>query len=108
MSGVNVSVTSETKLLGVIIDQDLKFHRHVTYATAKSQRVYRTLVRIARPTWGVKLEIIRIMYLRAIEPGLTYASNVWSNTLKFKYIRKELEQFQRPCAIRAARGFHTI
>jgi ribonuclease HI len=108
MNGQLITITKEIKLLGVIIDEDLKFTRHVIHAIEKAQRIYKSLVKIARPTWGVKSEIIRTIYSQAIEPGLTYACNIWSKALKYKYIRKKLKSFQRPFAVRIARGFKTL
>jgi hypothetical protein len=48
------------------------------------------------------------MYLQEIEPGLTYGCHIWSNALKYIYFTKRLNQFQRPFAIKAAKGFNTM
>jgi hypothetical protein len=50
MNGVNVYVKSEIKLLGIMIDENLKFTQHVNYAITKAQRLFKNLVKIARPT----------------------------------------------------------
>ena len=108
MNGVPLQHEMEIKYLGVIIDWELKFTKHVQHVIDKAQKVYKFITRITRPTWGVSSEIIRIIYQRAVEPIITYASVVWQRALEFKYICKKLESFQRPYAVRIAKGFHTI
>lgn len=107
MDGVVLGVSKQIKLLGVIIDQDLSFIKHAFYAVSKAQRIFRALCRMARPTWGLSSEIIRTMYLQAIEPGLTYAADIWRRALHFKKVRKRLDQWQRPFTTRIIKGFHT-
>ena len=108
MNNVPIQQSDEMKYLGVIIDWKLKFTNHVRYVIQKAQHTYKFITRIARPTWGVKSEIIKIIYERAIEPIVTYACNVWRGALNNKYIRKELNTFQRPYALCVSKAFHTF
>ena len=108
MNGISIAPVSELKLLGIIIDQDMKFTNHVVYAMNKAIKLFKIFTRIARPTWGLGPEILRIIYLQAVEPTLTYGCHLWSSALRFKFIIKQLEQFQRPFAIRIAKGFRTL
>ncbi|XP_054153607.1 uncharacterized protein LOC128952269 [Oppia nitens] len=96
------------KVLGIIIDKDLKFNKHIEYAINKCSKIYRSLLRVAAPTWGLDSEIIRIIYLRAIEPAITYGCSTWIDGLKLKYAKKKLLAFQRSIAIRICKGFHTL
>ena len=108
MAGQSLGQVDRIKFLGVIVDWELKFHKHVLYVIKKGLNTFRLLSRISRPTWGVTSEIVKILYQRAVEPIVTYACHIWKDALKYKYILKKLNSFQRPFAVRAAKGFHTI
>ncbi|KAI1289944.1 putative protein in type-1 R1DM retrotransposable element [Halotydeus destructor] len=95
------------KILGVVIDQELKFCQHVKSVIKKATVAYKFINRIIRPTWGASAEIIRTIYLRAVEPIITYASSIWSSALNYKYVRKWLNSFQRPFTIAASKAFRT-
>ncbi|XP_054161224.1 uncharacterized protein LOC128959306 [Oppia nitens] len=107
MSGITLTCNDKIKLLGIIIDKDLKFTAHVHYITDKCMKVYKHLTRLVKPTWGLSSEVVQTIYKRAIEPGLLYGCMIWEKALKYKYIRKKLEKFQRAFAIRCGKCFHT-
>ena len=108
MDGVDINFESKIKVLGVVIDERLKFSEHVKYAISKATRVFKNLCKFVRPTWGVHSDNVTTIYRQVIEPIITYAAGVWGEAVNFQYIKKILRSFQRSFAIRAIRGFHTV
>lgn len=78
INGINLQRAPEVKYLGVILDQGLKFRRHVeeTLCKAKttSARLYPLTNYRSRLTLGNKIVLYRTM----IEPILTYAAPIWN------------------------------
>ena len=70
-----IQTTTEEKDLGVVIDKQLKFHGHVTYAANKANRVLTTIKR----TFETRdQETIPLLYKGLVRPLLEYGNTVWS------------------------------
>ncbi|KAL0891775.1 hypothetical protein ABMA27_015042 [Loxostege sticticalis] len=76
------------KLLGVIVDHQLKFINHTEQAITKALGIYKTL--------------------QVIEPIITYAAGIWGDAVRYRKVRRKLISLQRGFAIRVVRGFRTI
>lgn len=59
MGGVDIGMSKEIKLLGIILDNKLTFNAHVTSACKKAVGVYHQLQRAAKVSWGLHPEVIR-------------------------------------------------
>lgn len=103
-----INRTPTMKILGVVIDENLKFTSHLTQVLAKASRVYLNMTRIAKVTWGAEPEILREIFLRAIEPMVTYACTIWSNALEYRESIRKLEQFQRKFVNKIAKAYRTV
>ena len=108
MEGVHIPFEDSFKLLGVTIDNKLKFVQHIRIVLRKASGIFKNLCKFVRPTWGVHSENVAIIYRQVIEPIITYAAEIWGGVVHLDYVRQELRSFQRPFAIRAIRGFHTV
>ncbi|XP_072933661.1 uncharacterized protein [Epargyreus clarus] len=108
MDGQILQLSSENKLLGVILYEKLLFGRHVRYVLGKAMKIFDKLCIYTRPTWGAHPENVRTIYQRVIQPIITYAAGIWGHAIKKKYIQKSLLSVQRGFAIKAIRGFRTI
>ena len=108
MDGQPVTVASEIKLLGVIIDSRLSFIKHAKYVISKVTKIFKNICKYVRPTWGVHSANVEIIYRHVIEPTVTYAAGIWGTATKYDLVRRLLRSFQRSYAIRAIRGFHTV
>ena len=108
MNGQNVYFTPTIKLLGVIIDTNLSFVKHVRHVIAKVTSTFKLLCKFIRPTWGVHSENAAIIYRHVIEPTITYTAGIWGDAVKYECVRRQLRTFQRSFAIRVIRGFHTV
>ena len=108
MEGVTIEFEDQFSLLGVIIDNKLKFGAHVRSVIRKATNIFKSLCKYVRPTWGVHPENVTIIYQQVIQPIITYAAEVWGQAAELQYNRRILRSFQRTFAIRAIRGFHTV
>ncbi|UZP43222.1 hypothetical protein NXS19_011038 [Fusarium pseudograminearum] len=102
----------KVKVLGVIVDSQLKWDHHVTEIELKVNRaLHRRLQRISGPTWGAGLEGCIRFFNGTIRPMLSYACSVWfihspGEKLKWalrKKLRTRLKQLQKKC-IKAISG----
>ena len=108
MNNQNINLSSEVKILGLHIDQYLKFNTHVLRTLDKVKDAYKLMYRISSITWGAHPEIIREIYLRAVEPAITYGCYIWQDALRLKYIRKALNRFQRSFALQISKAYRTV
>jgi len=109
MNGELLPYVKHFKLLGVIIDHKLHFTEHVKYIAKKSASSFQKLCQAAKPTWGLCPEVIRTMYIGALEPLITYAARVWgTRALKFDTNVNRLNSIQRGILIRMCKAYRTV
>ena len=90
MKGMTLTVTTEEKDLGVIIDDELKFHKHVSAAVKKSSR----MLGLIRATFTCLNEItVPRLFTTLVRPHLEYGNIIWSPRFKMDSI--EVEKVQR-------------
>ncbi|GBP21030.1 hypothetical protein EVAR_11061_1 [Eumeta japonica] len=70
--------------------------------------IYKGIARAAKATWGLSPEIVRTIYVAAIEPIVTYASCAWAPATKKLGVRKMLDALQRSVALKACRAYRTV
>ena len=86
-----VECVTASKLLGIIINNDLKWKEHIDYISKKaSKRLYS--LRIFKKV-GVNREGIRKVYLTTIRPILEYGVQVWQDIPEF--LSNKLESIQK-------------
>lgn len=103
-----IEFIDEIKILGVIIDKNLKFIKHAKYIINKSQIIYKKLSKYVRPTWGAQPENIRTIYKQVIVPIITYAAGIWGTAIKYETVKNQLRSLQRGFAIKIIRAFRTV
>ena len=108
MGTAPITMSPQMKLLGVIIDQNLKFTDHAKYIIAKATKIFQRLCKFVRPTWGVSPANVETIYHGVIEPTVTYAAGIWGECAQRYSIKQLLTRFQRSFATRAIRAFHTV
>ncbi|GBP97448.1 Putative 115 kDa protein in type-1 retrotransposable element R1DM [Eumeta japonica] len=86
--------------------QGLTFIPHVAKACKRAASIYKGIARAAKATWGLSPEIVRTIYVAAIEPIVTYASCAGPRQLKAR--RKMLDALQRSVALKACRAYRTV
>lgn len=107
MSGTELKLVDEIKLLGLTIDRHLNFKAHVTAICKKSADIYKQLACAAKVTWGLNREIIRTIYVAVIEPIMTYGAGAWVTASQLQMNRKQLETVQRGFAQKICKAYRT-
>lgn len=108
MNEEEISLDENVKILGVYFDKNLRFTHHVRETIKKVGTIYLYLNRITRVTWGANPEILRSLYLHAIEPIITYASPVWEPAVRRKYIANALVSFQLKYLLSICKAYRTV
>ncbi|XP_050670435.1 uncharacterized protein LOC126969152 [Leptidea sinapis] len=107
MGGESIKMVTETKILGLIIDHRLSFKPHVADVCRKATAIYGQLSRAAKTTWGLNPEVVRTIYIAAVEPIVLYASSVWVPAVDQVGVRKLLDAVQRGFARKISRAYKT-
>jgi ribonuclease HI len=79
--GHRLKPTSSTKYLGVIINQSMSWAEQSAAAMAVGMKWVTSCKRIAKPTQGIPLKLIKRLYLAACVPKMLYAVDVWGAPL---------------------------
>lgn len=108
MGGIDIEISQEIKILGLIIDNKLTFNKHVTTACKKAIGIYKQLARAARVSWGLHPEVVRTIYTAAVEPVLLYAASAWAPAAKKIDIKKQLNVVQRGFAQKICKAYRTV
>ncbi|OIW32839.1 hypothetical protein CONLIGDRAFT_154171 [Coniochaeta ligniaria NRRL 30616] len=110
------AVKSHHKLLGVVLDRSLKFHEHCLYVRHKVEKRARCWNMIQKPTWGLSISQMRALYVREIQPVLSYACAAWFIHSEGSLIKKkkwflnkrtieEIDAIQTDCLVQISRAF---
>ena len=90
MDGHQLNKSACEKDLGMYIDQELSFEKHINSAVNKANRI----LAIARKTFDhIDQDMFMLIYKGLIRPHLEYATSVWSPQL-IKHI-EDIENVQR-------------
>ncbi|XP_045504439.1 uncharacterized protein LOC123701072 [Colias croceus] len=108
MSGIQLKLVKEIKLLGLIIDCKLTFNSHVAATCRKAADIYKQLACAAKVSWGLNKEIIRTIYVSVIEPIVLYAASAWYPAAEKLSIRDQLSSLQRGFAIKICKAYRTV
>ena len=87
-----LEIVNEVKLLGVIISNDLKWHKNTNYLTKKVNRKMRMLHIAAKFTRN--REHLKHIYKTFIRSNLEFSSTVWHSSLSVAD-RQDLERVQK-------------
>jgi hypothetical protein len=81
------------KYLGIIIDRKFNFNKHIEYITGKCFKLIHALSKSANINWGLRHDVLRIIYIAEILPILSYGAPIWiecrkrnNNATKFKRV----------------------
>ncbi|GFR04982.1 putative RNA-directed DNA polymerase from transposon X-element [Trichonephila clavata] len=77
-----IKVVKEFKLLGLIFDQSLRFHRHLKDLNIRSAKALNILKELANTRWGADRASLLRLYRALIRSKLDYGSVVYSSACK--------------------------
>ena len=103
VAGTVIEHARSIKYLGVIVDDRLKFHAHVTQATEKASNVCRKLNGILKNNSG-PTDKKRRMYTAVVQQVLLYGAPIWAERLTEKQ-RDQLNKAQRLAHLRQVQGY---
>ena len=83
IKGQSVSPKDHVKILGVLMDAGLKYHKHIARAAAKGLEAVLELRRLR----GLSPTVARQLFTATVAPTVDYASNVWMHACKDKLTR---------------------
>lgn len=75
--GFNEKPQDELKILGIIVDRQLKWQAHLNTIQTKVKQRLGYLSRFSGLTWGPTLQTMRQLYLTKIRPVFTYVWRAW-------------------------------
>ena len=90
MNGTTLDIVTEEKDLGVIIDKELKFHKHVSASVSKANQI---LGIVKRTFETLDIELLPLVYKCQVRPHLEYGNAIWHP----RYVAdiKKVESVQR-------------
>ena len=100
LCGIAIQPTRSAKDLGVLIDQDLKFHEHASFATNKANRV---LGLIKKSFSYLNSDMLVRLYKSMVRPILEYGNIIWGP--HYLMDQKKVEKIQRR-ATKLITGLH--
>nr|XP_046920266.1 uncharacterized protein LOC124500253 [Dermatophagoides farinae] len=107
MNGTIIEPTDKIKILGVYIDRRLDYRPHIHHVIQKTAKINKSVTSIARKTFGLSSEVLRMIYHSITEPILSYGAVITHKAVRFKHIQKNLRQLVRPIAQSAVKAYRT-
>lgn len=77
-NGDNIEAVQQYRFLGVTVDSDLRFTKHVSNTLTKCRKRVNILKCMSTKEWGNSMETQRKLYLQYVRSVLDYASSSWS------------------------------
>jgi hypothetical protein len=81
VQGKEIKATPFHRFLGVLVDEDLRWHKHATYAIGKGTAYVLQLRRLSLSAKGIPLSLMRQLYTSVALPKMLYAVDLWIRPL---------------------------
>jgi ribonuclease HI len=91
IDGFTIPCRKSAKLLGVIIDQELRWKEHAEFAASKGTKLVLAISRLTHPTFGMPHKHMRRLYISIALPKMEYAAEVWFEPIRRVPGRKPLK-----------------
>ncbi len=108
MGGSELQLVDKFRYLGVILDKKLNFTAHIESVCSKVERLTMHLSRAIKPSWGLRYDVVKIIYRSVIEPIILYCSSVWADAAQSRWGSRRLERTQRNISIRMCKSYRTV
>ena len=103
LNGVCIHPSPKLKLLGVVLDQKLKYHEHIGNAVKRGIAAVLALKRLR----NLRPETARRLYSSTVTPVTDYASVIWAPNASMSVL-KQLEKVQRIGCQAIVRAFKSV
>ena len=77
------------KLLGLVLDQELRFQQHTVYAIAKGTNWVMQLCRIVKPMQGLSYHNTHQLFQSITILKMLYAADIWYTPIHHTTLKKE-------------------
>ena len=81
-----INRVSKTKVLGLVIDEELNFKDHSHYVYTKMVRLWNTICQHSNRHWGFNQNVLTFIIKTLLLPTLFYASHIWMDKKNMKDI----------------------
>ncbi|GFY40042.1 reverse transcriptase domain-containing protein [Trichonephila inaurata madagascariensis] len=105
LGGVIIEEVHKIKYLGIIVK--VQWKEHISYDSSKSEKILLGLLRISNNTFGVKTDVLQLIYKQGILHLISYASRAWGHSLN-KKISSRLIRTRRRFLLHVIKGYKTI
>lgn len=89
LNGTEIIPSTSHRYLGVIFDQELRWHQQREAAVAKGAKWTYQFRRLARQSTGVSAKLMKRLYYAVAIPKMTYAADVWFTPIRAGPNRKQ-------------------
>ena len=86
LGDADIRLVTHTKVLGLIIDENLKFHEHRKYVYKKLCNIWVTICQYSNRHWGLNINTMLRILKTLFIPTLMYAGHIWFNQQNLKEI----------------------
>lgn len=93
--GQEIKYEKEVTYLGIVMDKELRWHKHQEKVMSKAKKAIMICSRMASGRWGCQPKIMLWMYNIMVKPIITYGAIVWSERMKYLKAQKDLGSIQR-------------
>ncbi|RVE41707.1 hypothetical protein evm_013638 [Chilo suppressalis] len=96
-----LSLSTQVKYLGVILDNKLNWASHIDIKTKKACIAFNQCRRLVGKKWGLSPKITLWLYTAVIRPSITYGSVVWWPRTQLTTVKSKLQSLQRLASVAA-------
>ncbi|GFW35704.1 uncharacterized protein TNCV_4435531 [Trichonephila clavipes] len=108
LGGVITEEVHKIKYLSIIVDNKMPWKEHISYVFSKSEKILLGLLRISNNTFGVKTDVLQLIYRQGIVHLLSYASRAWGHSLSKKINSRLIRRTQHRILLRVIKGFWAV
>jgi len=109
MNGQTIELQNSFKYLGIIIDNKLRFTKHITQVKGKAIGLTMSLLRFVKNNYGLnKNNFLSTLYKGVIQPIASYGCALWFEKVDQILFKTTLNQIQRLIAILCCSGYKTV
>lgn len=110
IAGASVTIGTELKYLGIMLDSDWSFRSHFKYVAPRAERVLTALGRLMPNLRGASPdERVRRLYIEVIHSVLLYGAPIWAPAMSRVHpVGNPIRRLQRQMALRVIRAYRTV
>ena len=107
MNGEDIQLSEDLKALGVVIDNKMKFGKHIEENCMKATSLITRISPMLTNLWGIKPDARQILSSQVIEPTMTYGLSIAPDRCQTTRNLEKLNRAQRTAMSRIASGYRT-